>query len=158
MRKTFANELLAHAKNNKDIVLITMDLGYMLWDDFRKELPEQFFNVGSSEQAGMGIAVGMALEGKTVFVYSITPFLLFRAAETIRNYVNKESIPIKMCGSGRNDDYKHDGFSHDASDDADLLSCFENINCRWPESADEIESLVDEMINNPKPYYLNLKR
>lgn len=158
MRKTFANELLTRAKKDKNIVLITMDLGYFLWDEFREQLPEQFFNVGSSEQAGMGIAVGMALEGRTVFVYSITPFLLFRAAETIRNYVNKESIPCKLIGSGRSDDYKHDGWSHHAGDDYKLLECFENINCRWPDSEDEIEGIVDEMINNPKPYYLNLKR
>jgi deoxyxylulose-5-phosphate synthase len=63
-----------------------------------------------------------------------------------------------MCASGRDNDYKHDGWSHNGMDDYRLLECFENINCRWPESPDEIENLVDEMINNPKPYYLNLKR
>ncbi len=158
MRRTFASELLARAKENKNIVVLTMDLGYGMWDAFRNELPEQFFNVGSSEQAGMTIAVGMALEGRIVFVYSITPFLLFRAAETIRNYVNHESIPIKMCGSGRDDCYLHDGFSHAAFDAKPFLNLFENIIQIWPDRADEIPNMVDYMIKSKNPSFLSLKR
>ena len=74
MRRTFADELLKHAKKDKDIILITFDLGYKMWDEFRDTFPNQFYNLGTSEFAGMGVAVGMALENKKVFVYSITTF------------------------------------------------------------------------------------
>lgn len=158
MRRTFADELLIHARKDKNIVLITMDLGYMLWDDFRKELPEQFFNVGSSEHAGMAIAVGMALEGRKVFVYSITPFLLFRAAEVIRNYIDKELVPIRLVSSGRDADYCHDGHSHFCGDDVDLLNIFKNIDCKWPDYKNELKAIVGEMVANDKPQYINLKR
>src|SRR5688572_6450975 len=98
MRKEFASALLEQAKKNSNIILVTMDLGFGLFDNFRKELPGQFYNIGASEQCGMGIGVGLAMEGKIPFIYSITPFLLFRTAETIRNYVNHEQIPVKLIG------------------------------------------------------------
>ena len=158
MRRTFATELLARAKQDKNIVVLTMDLGYGMWDAFRNELPEQFFNVGSSEQAGVTISVGMALEGKTVFIYSITPFLLFRAAETIRNYINHESIPCKLIASGRDKDYVHDGWSHDGSCDKQFMQMFPNVKSYWPQSKEEIPDLVDAALSTDKPFYINLKR
>jgi transketolase len=145
-------------KTDNRIFLVVGDLGFKLFDEIRNDLPNRFINCGAAEQAMMGISVGLALQGCIPFTYSITPFLLWRTAETIRNYVDRESVPVKMIGSGRDDCYMEDGFSHYCGDDYKLLECFENINCRWPDSADEIENLVDEMINNPKPYYLNLKR
>ena len=158
MRKLFASILLDRAKINNNIILITADLGFGLFDDFRKELPHQFYNVGAAETCAMGIAVGLALENKIPFVYSITPFLLWRAAETIRNYVNYESVPVKMIGSGRDDDYKHDGFSHWAGDDEGLMKLFPNIKHLRPYSNVQIKYVVEEMIEENKPFYLNLKR
>ena len=158
MRKSFATTLHEKMKTDDRIFLVVGDLGFGLFTEIRKDFPERFTNCGAAEQAMMGIGVGLALEGKIPFVYSITPFLLFRAAETIRNYVNHESIPCKLIGSGRDNSYHEDGFSHFAGDDKDLLKCFPNINCYWPEEKEEIPNLVDEMINNPLPYYLNLKR
>jgi len=158
MRKEFFDCLHKRMQQNENIVFVTADLGFGLADRIKEDFPDRFFNVQAAEMAMMTISVGLALSNKIVFCYSITPFLLWRTAEVIRNYVDAESVPVKMVGSGRGRDYAHDGFSHDASDDYKLLECFENINCRWPESADEIPNLVDEMINNPKPYYLNLKR
>jgi transketolase len=106
----------------------------------------------------VGIGVGLALEGKIPFVYSITPFLLYRPFETIRNYVNREKVPVKLVGSGRNRDYSHDGFSHWAEEDKEIMKIFGNIRSRWPETKEEIPGLVQEMINNPVPYYINLRK
>jgi transketolase len=158
MRKSFATTLHEKMKTDDRIFLVVGDLGFGLFTEIRKDFPERFINCGAAEQAMVGIGVGLSLEGKIPIVYSITPFLLFRAAETIRNYVNHESIPVIMCGSGRDNDYHIDGFSHDASDDKDFMKLFPNIKCNWPETKEEIPNLVDEMINNPLPYYLNLKR
>ena len=66
---------------NEDIVVLTGDLGYGLWDKIRIDYPDRFWNVGSSEQLMMGMASGMAMDGKIPFVYSITPFLLYRPFE-----------------------------------------------------------------------------
>lgn len=158
MRKSFAKALHQQMQKNDQIFLITGDLGFKLFDEIRKDFPDRAINTGAAEQSMMGIGVGLAMEGKIPFVYSITPFLLFRTAETIRNYVNHEQIPVKLIGSGRDKDYSHDGFSHYAGDDSAILELFPHIEQRWPDQPGEIEGLVDEMINVSIPYYLNLKR
>lgn len=145
-------------KSNKDIYFVCADLGFGLADKIKEDFPDRFFNVQAAEMAMLNIAVGLAMSKKVVFVYSITPFLLWRAAETIRNYINYESIPVKLIGSGRNDDYKHDGWSHSAIDDADFLSLFPNIKPYWPQSKEEIPDLVDAAISTERPFYINLKR
>jgi len=158
MRRHFADIMHQQMALNKNIWIITADLGYKMWDTIRKDYPDRFINVGASEQAMMGIAVGLALEGKIPFVYSITPFLLYRPFETIRNYVNHERIPVKMIASGRGQDYSHDGFSHWADEDRDVLKIFKNIESRWPEDNSQLLAIVEEMIARPIPYYLNLRK
>ena len=92
MRKEFAKLLLERMKQDSDIYLVTADLGYGLWDEIRDNFPERFFNVGSSEMVALGACVGMAMEGKKPFFYSITPFALYRPFEIIRNYIDYENI------------------------------------------------------------------
>lgn len=156
MRKEFSIELYAAMVADDHIWLIVADLGYKLFDPIREDFPDRFINVGSAEQCAVGVGVGLALSGKIPVVYSITPFLLWRAAETIRLYLNHEGIPVKLVGSGRNEDYTHDGFSHYAGDDKALMMCFGRIECRWPEKI--TPELVNDILYNDRPYYLNLKR
>ena len=116
MRTKFASDLYELMKVDKNIILITADIGYGVLDKIKNELPEQFYNVGAAEQVMMDMAVGFSLAGKIPVVYTITPFLIFRTFETIRNYIDHEKIPVIMVGSGRGNDYDKEGFSHDASD------------------------------------------
>lgn len=159
MRKLFFDLLTERMRKNKDIYVIFCGLGYPRYEGFKNEFPGRVINTEASEQASMDIACGLALSGKIPFIYSITPFLLWRAAETIRTYINHEKLNVKLIGAGRGDDYtKHDGFSHDACDDYDLLEYMTNINCEWPQEEGDIEELLDEMIKSKEPYYLNLRR
>lgn len=158
MRRVFADILHQQMARNKDIWVITADLGYKMWDAIRDDYPERFLNAGASEQAMMGIAVGLALEGKTPVVYSITPFLLYRSFETVRNYVNHEKIPVKLIGSGRGRDYAHDGFSHWAEEDRDILKILNNIESCWPEDASELSAIIEKMLKSSMPFYLNLRK
>lgn len=158
MRKVFADILYEHMKKNKYIWLVTGDLGYKMWDRIRADFPDRFINTGAAEQAMMGVAVGLALEGRIPLVYSITTFLLYRPFETIRNYINEEKIPVKLIGSGRDKDYHHDGFSHWAEEDKQVMGIFKNIKSYWPDSTDEIPNLIEQMIKDPNPWYINLKR
>lgn len=157
-RAVFASEVHKRMKKNKKIWLVVNDLGYKMWDKVREDFPERFINVGAAEQSMIGVAVGLALEGKIPFVYSITTFLLYRPFETIRNYLNHEKIPVRLVGGGRNKDYGDLGFSHWSEEDKDVMKIFNNIESRWPEDIEEIPSLVDEMIKINSPWYINLKR
>jgi transketolase len=158
MRHEFSERLHLEMSNNRDIMVVTGDLGYGLWDRIRIDYPDRFYNVGSSEQLMLGMASGLAMEGKIPIVYSITPFLLYRPFEFIRNYVNHESLPVKLVGGGRGRDYGYLGFSHWAEEDKQVMNCFENIETLHPEDVNEMNSIFDKVLDPTLPIYLNLKR
>lgn len=158
MRKLFAELLFKGMSINKDIYLITGDLGYGLWDNIKNEYPDRFFNVGSSEMAMMGMGIGLAMEGKIPFVYSITPFAIYRPFEMIRNYVDHENIPVNIVGGGRDKDYGYLGFSHWSEDDKKFMSLFDSVKSFWPETEDELREILGFSMKRESPTYINLKR
>ena len=158
MRKLFSKLLYKEMLKNDNIVLMTGDLGYGLWDKIREEFSSRFFNVGSAEQLLLGAATGMAMEGKIPVVYSITPFLLYRPFEVLRNYLDHEKIPVKLVGGGRDRDYGYLGFSHWAEDDKKIMSCLENIGVHHPETEKELLNQFSDIIYSNSAEYLNLRR
>ena len=158
MRRELAKLLFDEMGLNPNIYLITGDLGYGLWDSIRDTYPNRFFNVGSSEMAMMGMAIGLAMDGKIPFVYSITPFAIYRPFEMIRNYINHENIPVKILGGGRDEEYGYLGFSHWASEDIAALNVFENLIKFKPRTQEELENAFKFAINENKPTYINLKK
>ena len=157
MRKEVVNRLHELMLKNDDIIVLTGDLGFGTLDKIRDNFPDRFYNVGASEQAMSDIAVGLSLAGKIPVTYTITPFY-YRCFETLRTYINHESIKVIMLGSGRDDDYSIDGFSHYASDDFALLNNFRNIQKVWPPDADTAKDVLEEAVNGDKPYYINLRK
>ena len=157
-RGHFAHALLMEMHSNPDIFLITADMGYGMLDTIRQDFPDRFINAGASEQAALGIGVGLALEGKIPFVYSITTFILYRPFEFIRNYVNFERIPVRIVGGGRDADYSRDGISHQPIDAREVMSIFPNIQAYWPEEREEVSGIVREMVLNSSPAFISLRR
>jgi transketolase len=160
MRRTFAEELYKHMEKDDRIWLVTADLGYGMWDKIRDNFPDRFINTGAAEQAGAGICVGLALEGKVPFFYSITTFLLYRPFETIRTYVNHEKLNVKLIGSGRSYDYTHDGISHWSADTFRLFDSgiIDNIRAFWPDEKEEIPDIVKLLTETKDPCFLSLIR
>jgi transketolase len=158
MRKDFAELLFQEMAANKDIFLITGDLGYGLWDKIKDTYPDRFYNVGSSEMAMMGMAVGLAMEGKIPYVYSITPFAIYRPFEMIRNYLDHEQIPVNIIGGGRNKDYGYLGFSHWSEDDVAFMPRFKSVKSYWPHTKLDLEEAFRYSLIKEKATYINLKR
>ena len=155
MRKQFSEMLHDAMSTNHDLQLLTADLGYGLWDRIKIDYPDRFFDFGSSEQLMIGSAVGMSMEGKIPVCYSITPFLLYRPFEFIRNYINHEKAIVKLVGGGRDRDYGYLGFSHWSEDDVDILSNFKNIEI-FKQDLDQ--NTFDDFIYSSSPSYMNLSR
>lgn len=158
MRGWFAYELHKHMRQDPSIWVVSGDLGYGMLDSIRQDYPDRFLNVGAAEQAMMGIAVGLAIEGKKPFVYSITPFLLYRPFETIRNYVDYEKYPVRLVGGGRDRDYTHDGWSHHSPDAKAILDLWPNIKQYWPQEKEDVIDMVVDMIQSDKPSFISLRR
>jgi len=158
MRKLFASLIQNNLKENPNLFLLTADLGFGLFNDFKLNFPRQYYNVGAAEQLLIGSGIGLANEGKIAVCYSITPFLLCRPYEFIRNYIDYENTPVKLVGAGRDKDYSHDGISHWAEDDETILSNFKNIQVYKPKTDKDLIECFPEFLLNKKPSYLNLKR
>mgnify|MGYP003136559383 FL=1 len=158
MRKQFSERLHQEMAKNKDVFLLTGDLGYGLWDRIRIDYPNRFYNVGSSEQLMMGMAAGLAMDGKIPVVYSITPFLLYRPFETIRNYIDHEKLPVKLIGGGRDKDYGYLGFSHWAEEDKQVMKVFKNIKTIHPKNIELMNKDFNWILDKQTPVYMNLKR
>jgi len=156
MRRAFANSLLRHALLDDRIWLITADLGYKMFDQFRGMVPERFVNVGAAEQTMLDVAVGLALDGKVPFTYTISPFY-YRGFETIRTYIAHEKLHVVMVGSGRNGDYEHDGFSHDAWDIPWIMQTL-HVKKYFPEKKEEIPNVLTSVLADPGPSFVSLRR
>jgi len=142
----------------EDITVLTADLGFGVLDPIRDGFPDRFYNVGAAEQLLIGAAIGLAEEGHIPVCYSMSSFILYRPFEFLRNYANAERIPIKLIGSGRDKDYSHDGLSHWAHDDEQVLAALPNIQIYKPADLSELESCFNEFLYSTEPAYLNLRR
>ena len=105
----FAHYLYEEMKKNKNIWLVLTGVGFGMFDKIKEDFTDRVANCGASEQAAVGIAVGLALEGKIPFFYTIPNFLIYRPFEWIRNYIDHEQIPVKLISGGQGKDYLEDG-------------------------------------------------
>jgi transketolase len=158
MRDTVIKELLAHAKKNKDLILITGDLGFGVLDNFIKELPEQFINAGVSEQNMTAIAAGLALEGKKVFTYSIGNFNTLRCLEHIRNDVCYHDLDVTVISVGGGFSYGQLGASHFATEDIAIMGAIPNMKVVAPSSKKSASILMNQIISSKGPYYLRIDK
>lgn len=159
MRGYFAYELYQQMAKNKDIWLIVGDLGYKVFDHHFEDFPDRCINAGAAEQAMADIAVGLSYAGRIPFIYSITPFLIYRPFETLRTYINHEKLNVKLVGSGRDSDYEHDGISHNASDVRKIVTeGLPLIHQYWPISKENIPHTLENMVVCKFSDFLSLKR
>jgi len=124
-------------------MLLLGDMGFAVVDALRDEFPTRVLNLGIAEQAQVGIAAGMAMEGFKPVVYGIASILPFRAAEQIRLDVVHQRLDVKFVGVGANDYFKPLGASHACGDrDADLMALLGVRVCdpavlEWPKALSE---------------------
>lgn len=157
-RGYFAGALFDEMAKDERISVITADLGYGMFDKIKEEYPNRFYNIGAAENTAIGVAVGMTYSGKIPIVYSITPFLLYRPFEMLRNYVSHEEAPVKLVGSGRDFDYEHDGFTHHAQDAMQVLNALPNIVQFWPSDKEDVIKWMEDFLYNKKPSFMSLRR
>jgi len=156
MREAFVETLLEEAKKNKNIILITGDLGFGVLDKFQRELPNQFINCGVNEQAMMGMAAGIASTGKRVFVYSIGNFPTLRCLEQIRNDVCLMNNSVVVVSVGAGYAYGPQGYTHHALEDIAVMRALPNLEIVIPGDPIEASSVTSFLCNSHAPSYLRL--
>lgn len=158
MRDTFVRTLIEEAKNNKNIELITGDLGFGVLKPYFEQLPNQFTNAGIAEQSMTGIAAGMALCGKTVFTYSIGNFPTLRCIEQIRNDCAYPHANVKIVCVGGGFVYGSLGMSHQATEDIAIMRALPEVTVVCPGDLVEAAEATKAIANMPGTVYLRLGR
>ncbi len=154
MRRIFGKVINDLAKKDKKIILVVGDIGYGIFDDFRKNHPKRFYNLGICEQSIIGFASGMALEGLKPWVYTITPFLIERPFEQIKLDINQQKSNVKLVGFA---DYPTLGPSHSELDAKRTMSVFKNIKSYFPKDSNDTKRYIYECYKKKGPTFISLK-
>ena len=158
MREAFTHSLEQEARVNPNLVLITGDLGFGVLFPFMKEFPDRFINAGISEQAMMSMAAGLALEGKTVVVYSIGNFPTLRCLEQIRNCCAYHEVNVKIVCVGAGFVYGTLGMTHHATEDMSVLRGLPGVTVYAPADAVQTEAVMRRFLTEPGVAYLRIGR
>ena len=158
MRDSFVRSLLELAKADKNIELVTGDLGFGVLRPFWEALPDQFINAGIAEQNMTAMAAGMALEGKTVFVYSIGNFPTMRCLEQIRNDCAYHGANVKIVCVGGGFVYGSLGMSHHATEDLAVMRSLPGVTVFSPADKVEAAEVVKAAVAQPGTCYIRLGR
>ncbi|UWP59029.1 transketolase family protein [Ruminococcus gauvreauii] len=158
MRDTFVRTLVELAKQDKNIELITGDLGFGVLKPYYETMPDQFTNAGIAEQNMTTVAAGMALEGKTVFTYSIGNFPTLRCLEQIRNDCAYHNANVKVVCVGGGFVYGSLGMSHQATEDLAILRALPDVVVMAPADLVEAEECTRALAKYPGTAYLRLGR
>lgn len=121
MRDAFVSRLTDLASNDPRLMIVTGDLGFGVLTDFAARFPTQYLNAGVAEQSMTGLATGLALEGRTVFTYSIANFPTLRCLEQIRNDAAYHKANVKIVAVGGGFSYGSLGMSHHATEDLAIM-------------------------------------
>ena len=158
MRQSFINTLIQLAETDKDLYLLTADMGFGLVEQFATRFPEQYINVGVAEQNMIGVATGLALEGKKVFCYSIGNFPAMRCLEQIQNDVCYHNLPVCIVSGGAGLWYGALGMTHHAVEDIAVMRCLPNMTVACPYDADEMVRTVKVFYKDSEPCYVRVCR
>jgi transketolase len=158
VRDTFIARLLQHAENDPRITLITGDLGFKVFDEFRAHRPAQFLNAGVSEQNMTSLATGMAMEGHVIFTYSIANFSTLRCLEQIRNDACYHGASVKIVSVGGGFSYGALGISHHATEDLAILRSLPDMTVFSPGDLWEAAEATSACIATPGTCYLRLDK
>ncbi|MBF0548379.1 MAG: 1-deoxy-D-xylulose-5-phosphate synthase [Candidatus Riflebacteria bacterium] len=156
MRSAFVKTLCGLASENSKIVLLTGDLGYLALEPFVEKFPDRFFNVGVAEQNMLGIATGLADSGFIPYVYSITPFVVLRPYEFIRNGPIYHRLPVRIVGVGGGFEYSTNGISHYGLEDIGVMRIQPEIAVVAPADSQQTITCFRTMNDFPGSVYFRI--
>ena len=158
MRDDFVKYLVDLGKINDDLVVITADLGFGLFDKLFEDLGEKGINCGVCEQLMSSMACGLSKVGKKVVTYSIGVFPTLRCIEQIRNDICYHNSDVLICTTGAGFSYGPLGMSHHCIEDIGVTRSIPNLKIASPASTFEMDYILKCWENVKSPKYLRLDK
>ncbi|RZJ34169.1 MAG: transketolase family protein [Flavobacterium sp.] len=121
-RSGFGAGLTELGQKNENVVALCADLiGSLKMDDFKKNHPERFFQIGIAEANMIGIAAGLTIGGKIPFTGTFANFSTGRVYDQIRQSVAYSDKNVKICASHAGLTLGEDGATHQILEDIGLM-------------------------------------
>jgi len=158
MKLAFIKKLTELASTDPRIMLLTGDLGFQIFDEFRDRFKARYVNVGVAEAQMASAAAGMALAGKKPVTYSIASFMTSRCFEQIKLSIAYHNAPVVIIGAGGGFAYGHSGVTHHAPDDISLMRSIPGMTVVAPGDAGEVEDLLPQLLELDGPSYMRIGR
>lgn len=156
MRSTYLNTLYEFAKKDDRVVSLVADNGLIIYDDFRRDFPNRYFNFGIAEENMVAAAAGMANCGLIPYCYTINAFLAYRSYEFIRDDVCFQNQNVKIVGIGTGLAYSTLGPSHHTTEDISLLRSIPNLTIFSPSTRSEVKWIMQKSYEINGPVYIRL--
>ncbi len=158
MRNRFVQLLVKWAREDENIYLLTADLGFSVLEPFAQQFPDRFINVGIAEQNMIGVAAGLSLIGKRVFVYSIVNFGTLRCLEQIRNDLCYHNANVVVTIVGASLSYGVNGYTHLGVEDLSVMLPLPKMQVLSPADSFELEGCMSYIKKHTGPMYLRLSK
>lgn len=158
IRDAFLDTLYDIAKDDRDVIFLTADMGAWSLNRFKKDMPGQFINVGIAEQNMVSVAAGLALGGKKVFIYSIVPFVTERCFEQIKIDICTMELPVTIIGTGPGLTYTSDGPTHHAIEDVSVMRALPGITILNPCDQFAAQASARIAYESEAPVYVRLDK
>jgi transketolase len=157
-RDAFFDRLYEIARKDRDIILVSADMGAPSLDKFRKDLASQYLCVGIAEQSMITVATGLALSGKRVFTYAIMPFATLRCYEITRVDLSIMNLPITIIGVGAGFSYDDSGPTHHSTEDITAMRALPNMTLLNASDSTMAAAFADLSYQASGPSYVRLDR
>jgi transketolase len=158
-RKTFADELIALAREDERIVAVCNDsVGSSNLVGFREEFPDRLINVGIAEQDLVGVGAGLANGGLIPFVSAAAPFLTGRALEQIKADVAYSGVHVVLCGQSPGMAYGELGPTHHSIEDLSWTRAIADLPVLVPADPAQTRAAVRWAAAASGPVYLRVPR
>jgi transketolase len=158
MRFEVVKAIYEAALKDKRIYFISGDMGHAYVDEFKNNLGCRYYNGGMAEQNIIGVAAGLALSGKKVFVYSIVPFITLRCLEQIKVDVCLHNVDVTIIGVGGGFAYGSAGATHYSIEEIAALRALPNMKIVCPANPYEAKMLMGALIQLGGPSYIRIGR
>lgn len=156
MRNAFAKEILEIARRDDRVVLLMADIGNRLFDGFKDEFPDRFFNCGIAEANMISVAAGLANEGLRPVCYTIAPFVTYRVLEQIRVDICYHQQPVTLVGTGAGLSYAGLGATHHSCEDLAVMRVLPDMQVLAPADSYELVSCLGAAIRSDKASYIRI--
>ena len=158
MRKTCLDMVYELAKTDERIIFIGSDLGVGTLKQFKQEMPERFFMEGVSEANMIGMAAGLALEGKIVYANTIATFLTRRCFEQVALDLCLHDVRVRLIGNGGGLVYAPLGPTHLAFEDIAIFRALPRMTILAPADAGEMRRMMPLTVEYPGPIYIRIAK